>query len=274
MTSPLESAADMPSLAHAEELLKSSACNIAAYWEHLTRARGKRSVRWDDVWAVDAQTAHPLYNAATVIRSLEPAQIDDVLARLTEFYAALPGGPWTLWSPWPSFDLEHWDFEPFGRPPIMARQPGGTAPPVVPALHIVEVANAATLADFERAVITGYPAPDMLPVHTGALFDARMLGGPLRLWVGYADDRPVTTAAVLVDNAVNGVYLVATVPEARGRGFGTAVTAHAVAAYPSLPAVLVATEMGESVYQRLGFTEIGRLGGWVKRRPGDGQARM
>jgi GNAT superfamily N-acetyltransferase len=264
----------MPSLARSEELLKSSARNIAAYWEHLAGARGKRSVRWDEVWAVDAQTAHPLYNAATVIRPLEPAQIDDMVARLTEFYATLSGGPWTLWSPWPSFDLEHRGFEPFGRPPIMARRPGGTAPPVVPALDIVEVANAATMADFERAAITGYPAPDMLPVHTGALFDGRVLGGPLRLWVGYADDRPVTTAAALADKAVNGVYLVATVPGARGRGFGTAVTAQAVAAYPSLPAVLVATEMGEPVYQRLGFTEIGRLGGWVKPRPGDGQARM
>jgi ribosomal protein S18 acetylase RimI-like enzyme len=138
----------------------------------------------------------------------------------------------------------------------------------------VEVANAATLADFERAAITGYPAPDMLPVQTGALFDARLLGGPLRLWVGYVDDRPVTTAAALVHNAMNGVYLVATVPEARGRGIGTAMTAQAVAAYPSLPAVLVATEMGEPIYRRLGFTEIGRLGGWVKPRPGVGQAGM
>ena len=63
-------------------------------------------------------------------------------------------------------------------------------------------------------------------------------------------------------------------PEARGRGYGAALTWRATLADPTLPALLIATEEGRSVYERMGYTTLFRLTLWSRDRPGgcDGAA--
>ena len=59
-----------------------------------------------------------------------------------------------------------------------------------------------------------------------------------------------------------GVYNVATVQEARGRGIGRAVTATVLAeavARGHRLAVLGSSDLGYPVYHRLGFREVSRL---------------
>lgn len=85
---------------------------------------------------------------------------------------------------------------------------------------------------------------------------------PLRNWIASLDGEPVAAAALFSGAGVAGIYNVCTVPEARGRGLGTAVTAVALdaAAADGLDlAVLGASDMGYSVYRRLGFREVSRL---------------
>ena len=85
---------------------------------------------------------------------------------------------------------------------------------------------------------------------------------PLRNWVARLDREPVAAAALFVGGGVAGIYNVCTVPEARGRGIGTAVTAVALdaAVADGLDlAVLGASDMGFPVYSRLGFREVSRL---------------
>jgi ribosomal protein S18 acetylase RimI-like enzyme len=85
---------------------------------------------------------------------------------------------------------------------------------------------------------------------------------PLRDWIGYLDGAPVAAAALFVGAGVAGIYNVATVPEARGRGIGRAVTAAALAeavARGHRTAVLGASELGYPVYRRLGFRDVSRL---------------
>jgi len=58
-----------------------------------------------------------------------------------------------------------------------------------------------------------------------------------------------------------GVFSIATLPEARGHGYGAAITSRVVAdgfADGATMALLQASAMGESVYQRLGFTTVDR----------------
>lgn len=60
-----------------------------------------------------------------------------------------------------------------------------------------------------------------------------------------------------------------TVADARGRGFGRAVTLaamHAGAEAGAAVAVLQSTEMGHGVYRRLGFEEFGRYRDLVRVR--------
>jgi predicted acetyltransferase len=70
---------------------------------------------------------------------------------------------------------------------------------------------------------------------------------------------------------VAGVYAVATVPEARGRGFGAAVTLRPLLDVKDAGvdhAVLFSSEMGVNVYRQIGFT-LGktRLDRYMWRNP-------
>ena len=92
------------------------------------------------------------------------------------------------------------------------------------------------------------------------------LNTPYRSYVAYWDGKPVSTAAVLFGTEVAEIYTIATLPEARGKGFGAAVTLA-----PLLDArkmgyrvgTLQASKMGFPVYKRMGFKEDFRVGSFI-----------
>lgn len=63
------------------------------------------------------------------------------------------------------------------------------------------------------------------------------------------------------------MVLVATVPEARRRGFGEALTWQAALAEPGLPAMLLSSDPGRPVYERMGFLPLFRSTLWYRDRP-------
>jgi len=60
------------------------------------------------------------------------------------------------------------------------------------------------------------------------------------------------------------VAYVAALPAARGRGAGAAVTWAATVCRPDLPAVLVASDDGRPVYERMGFLAVERWTAWLR----------
>src|SRR5579864_1748440 len=82
---------------------------------------------------------------------------------------------------------------------------------------------------------------------------------PWTLHVGYFQNQPVATSMVFSEGDVAGVYCIGTVPSARGRGFGAAMTTrplvHARQKRPAV-AVLYSTQAGYSLYRRLGFADL------------------
>ncbi len=77
-------------------------------------------------------------------------------------------------------------------------------------------------------------------------------------FVAFAEDSPVATASVLVDGALAGIYYVATLPSARGRGIGSAITLAAMAHARdagATRAALQSSKSGFNVYRNLGFVE-------------------
>ena len=96
------------------------------------------------------------------------------------------------------------------------------------------------------------------PATNGRVFlTDRLLEMPsVRLYLGLAGGRPVCTSALCATGPVAGIYWVATLPEARGRGFGEAITWSAVRGGIGLGcrfASLQASAMGRPVYERMGF---------------------
>ncbi len=243
-----------------------SAWNLAHMWDFPVRAMGGRSQRWPDCWAADAGSPSPFPNSATLLRPLAASEARRVTHQLAEFYCAGRGGPWLLWSAWPTPDLVEQGFQSLGHPPLMMRPAGGTLPPPPAELRIVAVEDDARMRDFEHVMAFGYPVPDLQAQDAPRPYDARTLGGPFSFWVGYVEDEPMAISTAYVDERAVGIYLVATMPQWRGKGYGAALTAHAMQAAPDLPVVLQASEDGFPVYQRLGFAVQGDYSLWLHAR--------
>ncbi len=81
-------------------------------------------------------------------------------------------------------------------------------------------------------------------------------------YLGLLNDQPVAASALRVGKNVAGIYCVCTLPSARGMGIGGKITHHALREAQALGhdyAVLQSSEMGRSVYLRLGFQELSVL---------------
>jgi GNAT superfamily N-acetyltransferase len=86
----------------------------------------------------------------------------------------------------------------------------------------------------------------------------RRLGAadPWRHYLGWLDGEPVATTTIYLTAGVAGVYFVMTVPEARRRGIGAAITLAALREARdsgTTHAVLGSSPAGRSVYESLGF---------------------
>ena len=240
--------------------------NLADAWEYVARAQGGRSDRWPGVAVSDLGSACPFLNNACLVGPLTAEAAPAFVGRLDNFFGGQDGGSSLLWTGYPTPDLASFGSNFWGEPPLMVRSPGGTPPPVPAGLRIAEAVDAAALADFEQVLVDGYPAPWLQPFRAGSAFDQRVLGGPLRFWIGYLDEQPVSCSAAFIDAEVVGVFMVAALPHARGHGYGSALTWAATIAAPTLPAVLLASDDGRPIYERLGYEIVSRFALWERPR--------
>jgi GNAT superfamily N-acetyltransferase len=150
-----------------------------------------------------------------------------------------------------------------GHPPFMFRP--ALAPPDgwEAGLELREVTDAEGLTTFFRTITEAYP----MPADDSALNRPDVLGGAIRLWVGFEDGRPVGTAGTFVGHGTNDVEWVSVYEADRGKGYGAALTYAATLADPTLPAVLIASDPGQPVYERMGYVRLTRLNLWF-RPPG------
>lgn len=121
-----------------------------------------------------------------------------------------------------------------------------------------DVQNEKDLQDFKQVLIDGYDIP--APMADGWVQAAHEFGigkTPWRMVLGRLNGEPVATHIVFNGAGVVGVYGIAVVSSARGKGIGAAITLK-----PLLDArdsngynyaVLFSTEMGAPVYERIGF---------------------
>lgn len=129
-------------------------------------------------------------------------------------------------------------------------------------LAIEAVLSPAGLDEVARLTVAGFGLPAVLEPAMGGLF--RRIGtrpaSPIQAFVARLDGRPVATALGVVSGAAVGIYNVATIPEARGRGIGRAVTLAALIDGRERGArvgVLESSPMGLPVYRRIGLRVAG-----------------
>jgi ribosomal protein S18 acetylase RimI-like enzyme len=96
------------------------------------------------------------------------------------------------------------------------------------------------------------------------VFDSESVWEHFESYVGYVDEEPVTTAAIVMGAGAMGVYNVATIPGHRRCGYGEAVMRYALADAESRHGIgrvlLQSTPAGYKLYQRMGFRTVTRVG--------------
>jgi ribosomal protein S18 acetylase RimI-like enzyme len=129
----------------------------------------------------------------------------------------------------------------------------------VDGLEIRVAGDAESIRTWVKVFLKGYGLP---ADWESTVFDLWMQLGldlPMRNYLGYLDGKPVSTSSVFYGGGAAGIYCVSTLPEARGRGIGAAITLKPLQAAREMGyrvGVLQSSEMGFNIYKNLGFRHL------------------
>jgi hypothetical protein len=188
--------------------------------------------------------------------------LDDLIGQFDDLFP--PGVPFLLVSAWPTSDLGGYGLGLVGHPPLMFRPQSATTTSPIPDLDVRWVSDADELAEAERVLVDGYPMPELQPFAPGRLYAPALLATETRIAVAYLDGSPIATATAHSSHGITLIEGVAVMPEARGKGAGAAVTAAATTAFPGQSTVLLASDDGQPVYERLGYLRLERWSVWLR----------
>jgi ribosomal protein S18 acetylase RimI-like enzyme len=127
------------------------------------------------------------------------------------------------------------------------------------ALTIQPVFGGDALTAWAETMLAGFGFPDTVLPAFQTMITELGLDLPVRNYLGWFEGKPVTTSTLFLAAGVAGVYNVATLPEARGQGFGSAMTLaplYEARAMGYRAGTLQSSEIGFGVYQRLGFEQL------------------
>lgn len=246
----------------------------------------RESVRWsgrhgeiaerDGVLLVAGATDFPVaYNAVARLDRSVPAA--EVLGVADPFFAARGRGYSVMVDVGPGDDdlvaaaTDAGHVRVTDSPEMVVRAP--IEPRPAPAdVELRWVDDLAGVADFFTVGAAAYTSIG-LPAHvaTDALRDpARFLAPNIHAVVASIGGAPVAAALTLLSHGIAGVYWVATVEAVRGRGLADLVTRAVTNRGFELGApvnTLQASPMGEAIYRRMGYEEIGRVASYARFDP-------
>ena len=253
-----------PARSDRDFLVAAAAANLAGWHDLHVRALGFRTEWRDGLWLTPDAVSAIFFHAIAVRPGASAATIGERVARYR----------WASVSdPWADLPMPAQGYALDGDHPWMVREPGATTldgitvpegePPA--GLVIEQARDVDALADFERSAALGFgsqPGPPSSWHAPPLLADPR-----LQIWRGRVDGLTVAVSMGYADAGALGIYGVTTLPAARRRGYGTALTRHTIEAGPALPAVLQPSTMAERMYARLGFQRFTSFRAW-ERNPG------
>lgn len=127
--------------------------------------------------------------------------------------------------------------------------------------EIEEILDEKSLYYFKDVFVETYAIPEWAGQ---AWVDAALRVGigrtPWKMYLGRLNGKPVATNMLFTGGGVASVYAVGTIPSARGKGIGGAITLKPLLEARAMGyryGVLFSTEMGVSVYERIGFRQTG-----------------
>jgi ribosomal protein S18 acetylase RimI-like enzyme len=244
--------------------------NLLEFFRHFARVRGTgRIADLEGVSIASSGIVFHMFNAAFFAPPAISSQDD--LARRIDLAAGLLGAAGSRWAFWACEEKLS------GVAPASARRifrsrglvasfrhPGMVCrrlnPPrrALPELEFRQVNDAQSRAVFAHINSIAFRIPfewclELYDIE--ALWDGRFWG-----CIGYHNGEAVSTAATLAAAGTAGIYCVATLPAHERKGYGEAMTRHAVARVRQDPdiewVILQATVAGLPLYRRMGFEEV------------------
>jgi len=156
--------------------------------------------------------------------------------------------------------------EPVADTTLMALDAAGGAADAIPSPAGLTIQRLAPELARRHAVVAAAGFGTARDIFLRAITPDLLRLASVRCYAGEVAGQPVTTSLSVTLGSCTAIFDVATVPGFRGRGYGTAVTARAVAdglAAGSAWCWLEASAAGLSAYRRVGFRVIEPRRNWV-----------
>ena len=131
---------------------------------------------------------------------------------------------------------------------------------VPPDFTIKEVADVEALQLWRTVTMQGFETSEEIAQFYYNTYATLGFGHtmPWHHYIGWQQHTPVAIASLLLHAGIAGIYGVATIPQARKQGLGTAMTLHALHEAQKLGyriAVLAPSNMAVNIYRRIGFSD-------------------
>jgi ribosomal protein S18 acetylase RimI-like enzyme len=253
----------MPGAMEDRELFERQYASLRGFCALIGRASpDARVFERGDVLAAIAPAApdRSVVNSATYGHA---GELEATLPELAEAYEEADVRAWTVWVPHDDAEavrvLEHAGHGLDADPAAMAMELSAFAAPPPPGLDL----------DPEPSVATVARLNDLAYANGGNDFECALQSAPgMHCHVTRLDGQPACCAAANDHDGDCSITFVATIPEARGRGLAGRLLTHALheaRARGCTTTSLQATKMGQSLYARLGYRDLGPVQMWERR---------
>jgi GNAT superfamily N-acetyltransferase len=240
--------------------------SMEAFFRALVDAtESARMVERDGVFAaiVPASPDRSFFNAVLYTR---PEALRAALEEVADAYEDAGVRAWTVWVPEDHRDVREM-LESAGHildasPRAMVRELDGFSEPEISGIDWYAEPDCGLEVGRLNDIAYGIPEAGFEVAIGEGLDDVRS-------YVARLDGEPAACVGVMGHNGDAGIWAVATLPEARGRGLSTALmhqALHDAAQRGCETTTLQATKLGRPVYERLGYRDLGAIEMWERRK--------
>jgi len=249
-----------------ESLITVTRANMSGLFRQLSKGSPQENITNEKFTRWYTPLPHPWFNGVLCTSPFE--EQDNAFIEETIQYFRSKGVQTFTW--WVDPPLKISDWEPalskhgFGKSndtPGMALDLQDLNESISPVdgLEIREVEDEDGMRTWAHVFTIGYGLPSAWENMVREIWLSLGLDFPTRNYLGYLNGNPVSTSCLFYGGGAAGIYSVATLPEARGKGIGAALTLKPLQDARKRGyrlGTLQSSDMGFNVYKKLGFKHV------------------